>query len=90
MLNRISKRLKHSFYYTENLICIGGFFSRGNVTVELYMEAKTYDDTESKNIVAEITGSKYPNEVWRPFYVYMQSHHLRIYTFIGCNYWCSH
>ena len=33
------------------------------VTVDLYMEAETFPDRISRNVVAEIEGSKYPEQV---------------------------
>jgi hypothetical protein len=33
------------------------------IVIKLYMEAKTLPDEESRNVVAEIVGSKYPEQV---------------------------
>ncbi len=58
------KKIPHAAITVEDAAMIGRMVSRGKkVKVKLYTEGKMEPDSRSRNVVAEIKGSEYPNEV---------------------------
>ena len=58
------KKIPHAAITLEHAGLIARMSERGEtVTVKLEMDAKTLPDTESRNIIAEIKGSEYPEEI---------------------------
>ena len=58
------KKIPHVAITVEDAAMIGRMVSRGQkVKVKLYTEGKMEPDSRSRNVVAEIKGSEYPNEV---------------------------
>lgn len=63
----------------EDAELMARLFSRGTkIVVTLKMGAKTYPDADSFNTVAEITGSKYPEQVSDILYISCLGNKLRI------------
>jgi carboxypeptidase Q len=58
------KKIPHAAITVEDAAMIGRMVSRGQtVKVKLYTEGKMEADSPSRNVVAEIKGSQYPDEV---------------------------
>ena len=58
------KKIPHAALTIEDAMMLGRMYDRGNkITVNLKMEAKTLGDSWSRNVIAEIKGVKYPEEV---------------------------
>lgn len=59
-----AEKIPHAAITLEDASLLHRMQDRGEtIRVELYMEASTLPDTESRNIVAEIKGSEYPDEI---------------------------
>ena len=57
-------KIPHAAITTEDADMIQRFTDRGeDVTVSIYMEAQTLPDADSRNVIAEITGSEFPDEI---------------------------
>lgn len=57
-------KIPHAAITTEDAGMIQRFTDRGeDVTVSIYMEAQILPDADSRNVIAEITGSEFPNEI---------------------------
>ncbi len=57
-------KIPHAALTMEDAMMLGRLYDRGEkITVKLYMEAKTLPDRWSKNIISEIVGSTFPDEV---------------------------
>ena len=58
------KKIPHAAITLEDAAMMGRMAKRGlTVKVSLYMEAQTYEDALSHNVMGEIKGSEYPDEV---------------------------
>jgi Predicted aminopeptidases len=58
------KKIPHAAITLEDAAMMGRMAKRGlTVKVSLYMEAQTYEDVLSHNVMGEIKGSEYPDEV---------------------------
>tara|TARA_Y100001935_G_scaffold224416_1_gene200817 strand:+ start:232343 stop:233707 length:1365 start_codon:yes stop_codon:yes gene_type:complete len=58
------KKIPHAAITVEDANMIQRFAERGEkVEVHLYMEAMTLPDAQSHNVIAEITGSEFPEEI---------------------------
>ena len=58
------KKIPHAALTIEDAMMIGRLYDRGEkIIIKLNMEAKTLPDRWSRNIVSEITGSKFPDEI---------------------------
>lgn len=58
------KKIPHAALTVEDANLIERFIKRGEkVTITLNMEAKTLPDAESRNVIAEIKGSEFPEEI---------------------------
>lgn len=58
------KKIPHAAITTEDASLLHRMQNRGEtIRVKLYMEAKTLPDAKSRNVVAEIKGSKSPEEI---------------------------
>ncbi|MDX1617290.1 MAG: M28 family metallopeptidase [Balneolaceae bacterium] len=58
------KKIPHAAITLEDAALLHRMQDRGErIRVELYMEARTLPDTESRNIVAELKGSEQPEEI---------------------------
>ena len=57
-------KIPHAAITVEDALLIERFIHRGEIIeVSLYMEAQQFEDAMSNNIIAEIRGSEYPNEL---------------------------
>lgn len=57
-------KIPHAAITVEDAGMIQRFTERGeDVTVSIYMEAQTLPDADSRNVIAEITGSQFPDEI---------------------------
>lgn len=57
-------KIPHAALTLEDAAMLHRMQERGDrITIELYMEANTLPDTQSRNVVAEIKGSEYPDQV---------------------------
>lgn len=58
------KKIPHAALTVEDANLIERFIKRGEtVSITLKMEAKTLPDAQSHNVIAEITGSEFPEEI---------------------------
>ncbi|HCT51610.1 MAG TPA: carboxypeptidase [Balneola sp.] len=58
------KKIPHAALTVEDANLIERFIKRGEtVTLTLKMEAKNLPDAQSRNVIAEITGSEFPEEI---------------------------
>ena len=58
------KKIPHAAITLEDAAMMGRMAKRGlTVKVSVYMEAQTYEDALSHNVMGEIKGSEYPDEV---------------------------
>jgi len=58
------KKIPHAALTVEDANLIERFIKRGEkVSITLKMEAKTLPDSESRNVIAEIKGSEFPEEI---------------------------
>ncbi len=58
------KKIPHAAITMEDAMMLGRIYDRGEkITLKLKMEAKTIPDRWSRNIISQINGSKYPNEI---------------------------
>ena len=58
------KKIPHAAITLEDAAMMGRMAKRGLIVkVSLYMEAQTYEDALSDNVMGEIKGSEYPDEV---------------------------
>lgn len=58
------KKIPHAAITTEDANLIERFIKRGEkVELTIKMEAKTLPDAESRNVIAEIKGSEFPDEI---------------------------
>ncbi len=58
------KKIPHAAITMEDAMMIGRMYDRGDkITLNMKMEAKTLSDSWSRNVIAEIKGSKYPEEI---------------------------
>ncbi len=58
------KKIPHTAITVEDALRIQRFTERGQkVVVTLKMEAQTLPDADSRNVIAEIKGSEFPNEI---------------------------
>ncbi len=58
------KKIPHAALTVEDANLIERFIKRGEkVELTLNMEAKTLPDAESRNVIAEITGSEFPDQI---------------------------
>ena len=58
------KKIPHAAITVEDANLIERFINRGEkVELTIKMEAKTLPDAESRNVIAEITGSEFPDEI---------------------------
>lgn len=56
--------IPHAAITPEDAMLIQRMQNRGEkIEVELYMEAQTLPDTESRNVIAEFPGSEYPDQI---------------------------
>lgn len=57
-------KIPHAAITVEDAMMIQRMYDRGNkIEIHLDMNAKTLPDFESRNIIAEIKGSEYPNQI---------------------------
>ena len=57
-------KIPHAALTMEDAMMLGRLYDRGEkITIKLNMEAKTLPDRWSKNIISELIGSTYPDEV---------------------------
>jgi carboxypeptidase Q len=58
------KKIPHAAITLEDAAMMGRMADRGlTIKVSLYMEAKSYEDVLSQNVMSEIIGSEYPEEI---------------------------
>ena len=58
------KKIPHAALTMEDAMMIGRLYDRGEkIIIKLNMEAKTLPDRWSRNVISEITGSKFPDEI---------------------------
>ena len=58
------KKIPHAAITLEDAAMMGRMSARGlTIKVSLYMEAKSFGDVMSQNVMGEIVGSEYPDEV---------------------------
>ncbi|MEX0770547.1 MAG: M28 family metallopeptidase [Balneolaceae bacterium] len=57
-------KIPHAAITPEHAMFLQRMQNRGEkVEIEIYMEARTLPDTESRNVIAEITGSEFPEQI---------------------------
>lgn len=57
-------KIPHAAITIEDALLIERFIKRGEtIEISLYMEAQQFDDALSHNVIAEINGSEYPDEL---------------------------
>ena len=58
------KKIPHAAITLEDAAMMGRMADRGlTIKISLYMEAKSYEDVLSQNVMSEIIGSEYPEEI---------------------------
>ena len=64
MYYEMELKIPHAANTVEDALLIERFIHRDEIIeVSLYMEAQQFEDAMSNNIIAEIRGSEYPNEL---------------------------
>lgn len=58
------KKIPNAALTVEDTNFLQRMYDRGEtIELEIYMEARNFPDTESRNVIAEIPGSEYPEEI---------------------------